>query len=293
MWYWLITVAPLSPPPPCATHAPAVAAVVDALAQQPHAAQPGASSAEAAQQQPPAQRLVPQSAAEAQGSPGGCSAHAPVKGVHAEQLARAAAGAQQKPPRHGPAAQAVSSAQDAPGGCGAGDASGTGESGGEGEGEGGGEGGGGGEGAVKEGLAVAGPVALAAADPGGGAQPSAVALHAHPGTQRMALVVSAVQAGPRGGAGHHAALGAPQPSGARTADEAGETNVNTACGAHAAREAPWQESSEGAHCRPSLHSVAARGAVGANTLDAFPARAPSHAAHAGAAVMPSVAAAPK
>ena len=148
--------------------------------------------------------------------------------------------------------------------------------------------------ALPVGLAAAGAVAVAAAEPVGGAQPSAAALHAHPGAHRMALVVSAVQAGPRGGAGHHAAaLGAPQPGGARTADEAGEAKVNTACGAHTARETPWQESSEGAHCRPSLHSVAARGAVGANTLVAFPARAPSHAAHVGAAVMPSDAAAPR
>ena len=113
---------PPPPPslPPLERQAPAVAAVVDAFAQQAHAAQPGTRTAEEAQQQPPAQRSVPQSALEAQGSPGGCSAHAPVNGVHAEQLARAAAGAQQKPARHGPVAQAASSAQGAPGGLGAG-----------------------------------------------------------------------------------------------------------------------------------------------------------------------------
>ncbi len=341
--------------------APAVAAVVDALAQQPHAAQPGTINAETAQQQPPRQRLVPQSALKAQGSPGGSSAHAPVKGVQAEQLARAAAGEQQKPARQRPAAQAASSAQGAPGGWGV-EAF-------DGEGEGGGGRGAvgaaavcvpvcvGGAGpaavavvvavavagleaeaaavaaalavavcmavpvaadaepvgvplpvggadavanavkeatAVTEGRAVEDAVAVAVGEPDGGAQRSAEALHAHPGAQRMALVVSAVQAGPRGAAGHHAALGAPHPGGARTAGgDAGEAKVNTACGAHAAREAPWQESSEGAHCRPSLHSVAARGAVGASTLVAFPARAPSHAAHAGAAAMPSDAAAPR
>ena len=97
-----------------------MAAVVDAFAQHAHAEQSGARTAEEAQQQPPAQRSVPQSALEAQGSPGGCSAHAPVKGVHAVQLARAAAGAQQKPARHGPVAQAASSAQGSPGGLGAG-----------------------------------------------------------------------------------------------------------------------------------------------------------------------------
>ena len=84
-----MVVPPLPPPPPPpATQVPAVSNEVLALAQHAHAAQPGTNSAEAEQQQPPAQRLVPQSAAEAQGSPGGCSAHAPVKGVQVEQLAR-------------------------------------------------------------------------------------------------------------------------------------------------------------------------------------------------------------
>ena len=116
----MMVVPPLPPPPPPpATQVPAVSNEVLALAQHAHAAQPGTNSAEAEQQQPPAQRLVPQSAAEAQGSPGGCSAHALVKGVQVEQLARAAAGEQQKPARQRPAAQAASSAQGAPGGWGA------------------------------------------------------------------------------------------------------------------------------------------------------------------------------
>ena len=114
----MITVAPLSPP--CATHAPALAAVVDALAQQPHAAQPpGARSAEEAQQQPPAQRLVPQSASEAQGSPGDRGTHAPEPGRHAVQPSAAAAALQQKPARQAPKAhveEGPAGAQCDPGG---------------------------------------------------------------------------------------------------------------------------------------------------------------------------------
>jgi hypothetical protein len=98
--------------------APALAAVVDAFAQQPHAVQPGASSVEAAQQQPPAHRLVPQSAAEAQGSPGEKRTHEPVPGRQAAQPSAAAVALQQKPPRHAPAAHAweAEGAQGAPGG---------------------------------------------------------------------------------------------------------------------------------------------------------------------------------
>ena len=105
----MMVVLPQEPPPPAppaaATQAPAVAAGVDALAQHAHAAQPGASSAEAAQQQPPAQRLVPQSAAEAQASPGENSAHAPVPAAQAAHPARKAFGEQQKPPRPAPEKQ--------------------------------------------------------------------------------------------------------------------------------------------------------------------------------------------
>ena len=92
--------------------------MVDALAQHAHAEQPGASSAEAAQQQPPAQRLVPQSAAEAQGSPGEKWTQAPVPGRHAAQPSAVAAAPQQKPARHAPEAHACAAvgAQDAPGG---------------------------------------------------------------------------------------------------------------------------------------------------------------------------------
>ncbi len=53
-----------------AVQAPAVAGVVEALAQQAQAEQLGASGAEAAQQQPPRQRLEAQSKLEAQASPG-------------------------------------------------------------------------------------------------------------------------------------------------------------------------------------------------------------------------------
>jgi hypothetical protein len=96
-----------------------VVAVVDALAQHAHAEQPGANNAEEAQQQPPAQRLVPQSAAEAQGSPGEKRTHEPVPGRQAAQPSAAAAALQQKPPRHAPAAHVCGTegAQGAPGGC--------------------------------------------------------------------------------------------------------------------------------------------------------------------------------
>ena len=91
--------------------------MVDAFAQQPHAVQPGASSAEAAQQQPPAQRLLPQSAAEAHGSPGEKRTHEPVPGRQAAQPSAAAVALQQKPPRHAPAAHAAcGGAQGDPGG---------------------------------------------------------------------------------------------------------------------------------------------------------------------------------
>jgi hypothetical protein len=72
-----------------------VAAVVDVLVQHAHAVQPGASSADAAQQQPPAQRLVPQSALDAQGSPGEKVSHVPEPGLHARQPSAVAAALQQ------------------------------------------------------------------------------------------------------------------------------------------------------------------------------------------------------
>ena len=97
-----------------------MAAVVDALAQQPHAVQPlGARSAEEAQQQPPAHMLVPQSASEAQGSPGDRGTHAPEPGRHAAQPSAAAAAPQQKPARQAPEAHgedAPAGAQGDPGG---------------------------------------------------------------------------------------------------------------------------------------------------------------------------------
>ena len=90
-----------------ARQAPAVGAVVEALDKQRQEVQPGVSSAEEAQQQPPAHRLVPQSALEAQGSPGENSTHAPVPGRHAVQPNEVAAALQQKPPRQAPVAHAV------------------------------------------------------------------------------------------------------------------------------------------------------------------------------------------
>ena len=80
--------------------------------------QPGASSAEEAQQQPPAHRLVPQAALEAQGSPGEKRTQAPVPGRHAAQPSATAVALQQKLPRHASAAQVCGAegAQGAPGG---------------------------------------------------------------------------------------------------------------------------------------------------------------------------------
>jgi len=105
-----------------ALHAPAVAAVVDALAQHSHAAQPGVSSAEEAQQQPPPQRFVPQSAFEAHASPGELSMQAPASRVQEAQPCRAALGEQQKPPRHARVEQKEEELQGAPGGSGPGGA---------------------------------------------------------------------------------------------------------------------------------------------------------------------------
>ena len=51
-------------------HVPAVAAVVPPADQHAHAAQPGVSTAEAAQQQPPRHRLVPHAKLPPQASPG-------------------------------------------------------------------------------------------------------------------------------------------------------------------------------------------------------------------------------
>lgn len=98
---------------------PAVAAVVDTLAQHAHAVQPGTCSADAAQQQLPAQKFVPQSAAESQGSPGENKTQEPVPGRHAAQPNAAAAALQQNPERHSPVAHAgveEPGAQGAPGG---------------------------------------------------------------------------------------------------------------------------------------------------------------------------------
>lgn len=95
-----------------------MAAVVDALDQHWHATQPGTTAA--AQQQPCAHKLVPQSAAEAQASPGEKRAHAPVPGAHARQPSAAAAALQQKPAWQGPMEQlrGAPGVQGAPGGSG-------------------------------------------------------------------------------------------------------------------------------------------------------------------------------
>ena len=95
--------------------APAVAAVVEALAQHAQEAQPRVCSAGAAQQQPPRHRLVPQSAGEAQASPGELSRQVPVLARQVAQPARAALGEQQKPPRQAEEAQEALEVQGAPG----------------------------------------------------------------------------------------------------------------------------------------------------------------------------------
>jgi len=64
---------------------PAVAAVVEGEDQHVQEAQPPVFSAEEAQQQPPRHWLVPQSALEAQGSPGELSTQVPAPKWHAEQ----------------------------------------------------------------------------------------------------------------------------------------------------------------------------------------------------------------
>jgi hypothetical protein len=97
-----------------AAHAPALLAFAPAAAQQPHAVQPGVSSADAAQQQPPRHRPLPQLNALAQASPGENAMQAPSKGAHASQPARAALALQHAPPRHAPEAHAASAAQGAP-----------------------------------------------------------------------------------------------------------------------------------------------------------------------------------
>ena len=84
--------------------APAVAAVVDALAQQPQAAQPTGDTP-AVQQQPPRHRWEAQSKLEAHASPAVKRWHEPMPTSQARQPALTALGAQQKPPRQAPEAQ--------------------------------------------------------------------------------------------------------------------------------------------------------------------------------------------
>ena len=85
-----------------------MAAEVLALLQQAQEAQPAVSRALAEQQQPPRQRLVPQSKALEQGSPGEDRAQEPVRGEHWLQPARAAEALQQKPPLQEAEAQEAS-----------------------------------------------------------------------------------------------------------------------------------------------------------------------------------------
>ena len=99
-----------------AVHAPAVVALVPPIDQQRHAVQPTVCVATSAQQHRPRHKLVPQSAAEAQGSPGLNRAQEPVPGWHDKQPAAVAAALQQKPPRQEPEAQEALDTQAAPDG---------------------------------------------------------------------------------------------------------------------------------------------------------------------------------
>jgi hypothetical protein len=98
-----------------AVQVPAVAGVVDALAQQAQALQPGVCMALAVQQQPERQSVEAQSKEEAQASPGEKVAQEPVPGAQALQFMRVAAALQQKPPRQAaPKRQVASEAQAVP-----------------------------------------------------------------------------------------------------------------------------------------------------------------------------------
>ncbi len=97
-----------------AEQVPAVAGVVEALAQQVQAVQLGVCRAEAAQQQPPRHRLEAQSNALAQDSPGEKVAQVPVLAWQVRQPKCAAAALQQKPPRQTPEGQVEFKVQAAP-----------------------------------------------------------------------------------------------------------------------------------------------------------------------------------
>ena len=93
---------------------PAVAAVVDTLAQQAHVAHVGATPA--AQQQPPAHRWEAHSEGVAQGSPRAYRRHEPVPRLHAVHPAAAAPRVQHTPPRHAAVEHWALTVQAAPGG---------------------------------------------------------------------------------------------------------------------------------------------------------------------------------
>ncbi len=97
-----------------AAQVPAVAGVVDALAQQVQAMQFGVCSAEAAQQQPPRHTLEAQSNALPQGSPGEKVAQEPVLAWQVRQPICAATALQQNPPRQAPEGQVEFKVQGRP-----------------------------------------------------------------------------------------------------------------------------------------------------------------------------------
>ena len=120
-------------------------------------------------------------------------------------------------------------------------------------------------------------------------QEKVLAFQVRPAVQR-GDAVREVQAGPLAGGGSQPPA-APHELGKST-EPAVEEMVKAALAAHAAMLKPWQESVEGIQDIPEAHRVAESGMLGAD--DALPpARATSHEAHVGAAVMPSADAVPR
>ena len=122
--------------------------------------------------------------------------------------------------------------------------------------------------------------------------------HAPP-APHTATPTNRVQCAPAATAGQppppHAPLphAPPAPSAATLPSAPPALMVKAASPAHTAAPKPWQARPWALHDRPSLHSVAARGALVEPPPVPPPARAPSQAAQAGAAAMPSASARPR
>lgn len=99
-----------------AVQTPAVDALVPSTDQHRHAVQPTVRAAEAEQQQPLRHSSVPQSAADAQDSPGELRRQVPVFARHVVQPCRTALGEQQKPPMQAKFAQVTLNTHAAPDG---------------------------------------------------------------------------------------------------------------------------------------------------------------------------------